>query len=164
VKKVYFGKGIINNMKKIAAIILLVLLPLLAEAQFFAKWTMTPEDLISQLKAAEPVYKRIASRQNFSIASSITHVDDEYKVNGIRKLHCRDKQGHDTVLDMNPNITARIIDKRGKIHFFYFDTMILEDSVIRGYKIRFTSTIRTINIGDIEAVKIQNKVNEYHYE
>ncbi len=126
-----------------------------------ATYTMTPGQLITQLKRASPDTVRVRSAYGTPI---LTNVDRDYKINGIGEIVCKDKDGREIIIQNNPNVECRITDKKKKRHIFYFDTINIEDSLITGYNSRILHTKKSVKITDIQKVEIQDAKNAYHYK
>jgi hypothetical protein len=122
-----------------------------------ATYTMTPEQLIVQLKRARP--DTVGVRGGGLLLS----VDRDYKINGIGDIVCQDKNGKTISITNNPNVECRITDKKNKRHLFYFDTINLEDSVIKGCNSRFLHTMKSVKIADIQKVELQDAKKAFSY-
>ena len=114
-------------------------------------------ELVSQMRSAQP--------KELNVTHSATpFASSHYTGNGITQLACYDKKGNKTTLPITPAVEMRITDTNGKKHIFYFDTVTLEDSILTGKNSRILSTKRSMNIGAMRKVEVQNGGKAYHYK
>jgi len=115
-------------------------------------YTMTPEQLISQLRDANPQYST-----HYVATLPYAH-NQKYQGNNIAKVECSDKHGRDTLIDNSPVLEMQIRDSNNKKHFFYFQTAVINDSEIVGIKSFYLNMKSRVRINDIMSVKLQ-----YHF-
>lgn len=86
-----------------------------------------------------------------------------YKANPINKIKCVDKKGNDAELNNGPAIETRIAINDKKRVVFYFDRVILQDSVVYGVQSRFINMRTSIPVKDITKIEVQNGHKKFVY-
>lgn len=88
-----------------------------------------------------------------------------YESNGIKEINCIDKEGKEKSLINSPSIEMRITHgAKNKRTVFYFDTVVLQDSVITGNISRFIPNLtRTISLRSISKIEIQDGKKNFKY-
>jgi len=76
--------------------------------------------------------------------------------NDLRGIMCLDKNDQKVIINITNHTGVRITKKDGKRKTFYFDTLIIQDSVINGSASHFLGlTIKPIKLNDIEKIELQ---------
>ncbi len=116
---------------------------------------ITPESLREQLQGTEPTVVRTQGPV-FEVHT--------YKANGIRMIHCTDKEGRPVELPNGPSIEARITMRSGKRNTMYFDRIELRNDTLLGHPSRFAPTLEVrIPFSDIVKVEVQNGGKRFGY-
>ena len=84
-----------------------------------------------------------------------------YMSNGIRSVPIGG--GSNSRVVVTERTLVEIIDNRGREYHYYFSTILLEDSVIKGYESRTEHVYRVLPIKDIKRVKIRGGAIPYYY-
>lgn len=88
----------------------------------------------------------------------------EYKTYPINSIECFDKKGNKFLLANGPAIEIRFTDTNNKRTVFYFDLMKVTDSTVTGSVSRIIPSLRkTIKLGAIKKIEVQNGGKNYHY-
>jgi hypothetical protein len=114
-----------------------------------ATYHMTKEELYQQIAGATP--KEVVS----SLSAGLVH--NQYTANGVRTIKCTDKNGKSAHFENSPRVEVRITTTRNKKRMFYFDTILLQDSVFSGMNSRILGTRRSVKFSDIKKVELQEK-------
>ena len=76
--------------------------------------------------------------------------------NNLREIRCLDKNEQKVNINITNHTGVRITKKDGKRKTFYFDTLLVQDSVINGSESHFLGlTIKPIKLNDIEKIELQ---------
>ena len=76
--------------------------------------------------------------------------------NSIREVKVLDKMEKEVILPVNHRTGVRITKKDGKRNTFYFDTLIIQDSIVTGKKDHFIGmNIKPINLNNIAKIELQ---------
>jgi hypothetical protein len=76
--------------------------------------------------------------------------------NDLKELKCLDKNGKEKIIPIDYHTGIRITKKNKSKVTFYFDSLILKDSVINGKKSHFVGiSIDPVKIKDIEKIEVQ---------
>ena len=76
--------------------------------------------------------------------------------NNLRGIMCLDKNDQKVILNITNHTGVRITKKDGKRKTFYFDTLLIKDSVINGAESHFFGlTIKPIKLNEIEKIELQ---------
>ena len=86
-----------------------------------------------------------------------------YTTNGVKEIECTDRHCKVVKFINSPRVEMRITDLRNKKHIFYFDTIILKDSVFTGMNSRLLVTRKSIRYADIKKVEVQKGAKAYYY-
>lgn len=87
-----------------------------------------------------------------------------YRANPIDTIYCFDKSDKPHKLVNSPQIEIRFTEKSGKSVIFYFDTVVMQDSMIIGSESRFIPSIEdAISVNDIKLIEVQNGGKDFHY-
>ena len=88
-----------------------------------------------------------------------------YMANPIEKIQCFDKSGNPFELTISPAIEIRFTyGKKQKKASFYFDTVILSDSMVKGQMSRLIPSLtKEIPVDSITKIEVMNdgKINRY---
>ncbi|MCL5021249.1 MAG: hypothetical protein M1339_06260, partial [Bacteroidetes bacterium] len=58
----------------------------------------------------------------------------------------------------------RFTEKNGKSVIFYFDTVVMQDSMIIGSESRFVPSIKdAISVNEVRLIEVQNGGKDFHY-
>lgn len=88
-----------------------------------------------------------------------------YNSNNIKRIIVTDKNGERTYLDNSPSIEMRVTKYNGKKYHFYFDTVILENDTLKGWRSRFVQTFeREIPMDSILKIEVQDGGKKYKYQ
>lgn len=76
--------------------------------------------------------------------------------NSLEEIKVLDKNEKEYILDVTNHTGVRITKKDGKRKTFYFNTLIIKDSMITGKNDHFIGTnIKPINLNNIEKIELQ---------
>ena len=76
--------------------------------------------------------------------------------NTLQQITCVDKKGQERTINITRHTGIRITKKDGGRSTFYFNTLILKDSLISGSKTHFfNAPIKKIKLSDIQKMEIQ---------
>lgn len=88
-----------------------------------------------------------------------------YKANPIDTISCFDKSGKPHELANSPQIEVRFTERNGKRVIFFFDTVVLQDSMIIGSESRLIPSIKdAISVKDVPLIEVQNGGKDFHYD
>ncbi|VAX37004.1 hypothetical protein MNBD_UNCLBAC01-1450 [hydrothermal vent metagenome] len=93
-------------------------------------------------------------------------VGDSYSYKTFKRdsIQCIDKNGTETFLVKKPSLEMRITEKNGKKTIFYFDRIQVIDDNIIGHQSRFAGSLtKTISIGSISLIEIQDGKKNFKY-
>jgi hypothetical protein len=116
---------------------------------------MSPEQLYTQIHEATP--RNVATKLSGGIGTQ------RYSANGVREITCFDKDGNEVTFPNSPRVEVKITCNNGKKRYFYFDTILLEDSVFSGCNSRILDTRREVKYADIKKVELQKGAKAYYY-
>jgi hypothetical protein len=84
-----------------------------------------------------------------------------YEPNGLWEVICIEKKtGKKVALSINKDTTLVIIEKNGKKHKLYFDTVYLAENKIYGLYSRFIKDPKTFDFNDIEKIEIHSELSK----
>jgi hypothetical protein len=86
-----------------------------------------------------------------------------YKANPINKIKCVDIKGRANELDNGPSIETRITINNKKRVVFYFDRVIIIDSIVYGVQSRFLNIRTSIPLKDITKIEVQDGHKNFDY-
>jgi len=76
--------------------------------------------------------------------------------NSLQQVKVLDKKGKEFVVPVTNHTGIRVTKKDGKRKTFYFNTLIIQDSIITGKNDHFIGTnIKPINLNNIEKIELQ---------
>lgn len=76
--------------------------------------------------------------------------------NNLKQVKCKDKDGNEVLINVTNHTGIRITKKDKSRTTFYFDTLIIKDSIINGAKSHFMGiSIEPINLNQIEQIELQ---------
>lgn len=113
---------------------------------------LSPTDFINILQKQQP--KMVTT----TAPGSLTKYS--YMSNRIRKVPINGSKKMTPVTDRT---LAEIIDINGREYHYYFSTILLEDSIIKGYESKSEPIYRVLPIKDIKRVKIRSGAMPYYY-
>ncbi len=87
----------------------------------------------------------------------------EYKANPIETISCFDKNGNQFTIQNSPSIEVRFTDKNNKRTIFYFDRILLKDTLIVGDISRFLPGLKTLSINEIKLIEVQDGHKNFRY-
>lgn len=113
----------------------------------------------------EEFYAQIAAGDSRDVASShpAGFAYNRYTTNGVRTIRCLDKNGKPASFESSPRVEVRITTTANKKRMFYFDTILLEDSVFSGMNSRILGTRRSVRYIDIKKVELQEGAKKFNY-
>ena len=89
----------------------------------------------------------------------------QYVSNNIKQILVLDKNGIEAVLENSPSIEMRVTHNNGKRYHFYFDTVILENNVLKGGRSRFVQRLtREIPMDSIVKIEVQDGGKKFNYQ
>ncbi len=114
-------------------------------------YTVSPEKLKYQfdksnnidLKENRTENNKVIVRYNYDIIDSIL---------------VKDKKGKEKYLLNSPTILTRITEKSKKKHVFYFDTLIIDNDSLTGYRSLILKLKRKIPFKNITKIELQERV------
>ena len=86
-----------------------------------------------------------------------------YKANPINKIECVDKKGNAAQLSNGPSIETRLTINDKKRVVFYFDRVVIIDSVVYGVRSRFVNMRTSIPIKDVTKIEVQDGHKKFSY-
>jgi hypothetical protein len=76
--------------------------------------------------------------------------------NDLREINCYDKNGMKSTIQITTHTSVRIIQKDNSKTTFYFNTLLIKDSLITGSKSHFAEIkIQPINLNNIALIEVQ---------
>lgn len=104
-----------------------------------------------------------ASLRNVTVAGPYGSIY-QYKANAINMIKCVDKKGNSAELGNSPSIETRITINDKKRIVFYFDRVIMQDSIVYGVQSRFVTSVRkAIPVKDITKIEVQDGHKQFTY-
>lgn len=102
---------------------------------------------------------------DFRMVSIDGATHDSYLANPIKKINCFDKKGNPHELSNSPKVEIRFTyGEKNKRTIFYFDRVILIDTIVIGAKSRFIpSMIKSIPYNSVSKIEIQNGSKNFKY-
>jgi len=133
-----------RNKIKVAALI---------TAQFFFSCTtyhLTTESLLQQFADVHP-----ETKQNFIFAFPLIF-PGTVTGNSLTEVKVLDQKNKEHIIPVTNHTGVRITKKDGTRKTFYFDTLLIKDSLINGKKSHFVGLdIHPIKLDDIEKIELQ---------
>jgi hypothetical protein len=87
-----------------------------------------------------------------------------YLANPIDVISCFDKKGNVSELINQPSVEMRVTEINGKKTIFYFDRVLVTDSVLHGVRSRFAPSLsKSIKLKDIRKIEIQDGKKNFDY-
>jgi hypothetical protein len=88
----------------------------------------------------------------------------KYDTYAIDSIKCVDKNGTPMLLANSPALEIRFTDVNDKRTIFYFDRIMVSDSIVIGVESRIISSItKTINLNTVKLIEIQDGGKRYRY-
>jgi len=88
-----------------------------------------------------------------------------YPANKIDTIYCVDENNKPIKLANSPSIEIRFTNMNDDRTIFYFDTVILQDSLIIGVESRFIPSFRdALNIKNIKLIEVQDGKKNFKYD
>ena len=87
----------------------------------------------------------------------------EYRANPIDTIKCFDKKNNLVLLKNKPSLEIRFTRKNNKKTVFFFDKVFLQDTLIIGDMSRLIKLQKSIPIGSIKKIEIQDGHKNYKY-
>lgn len=117
-----------------------------------ATYHMTTQSLLEQLANTQPQKK-----VNFIVALPLVF-PGIVNGNSLTNIKVLDKNNKECIIPVSRQTGVRITKKDGTRKTFYFDTLLIQDSMITGKKDHFLGiNITPINLNNIEKIELQNK-------
>lgn len=115
-----------------------------------ATYHITTGSLLQQFADTQPEIKR-----NFIVAPPFIF-PGTVTGNSLREIKVLDKNNVEHILPVTNHTGVRITKKDGTRKTFYFDTLLIRDSVINGQKSHFVKMeINPIKLDEIEKIELQ---------
>jgi hypothetical protein len=95
-------------------------------------YTITPESFKSQFTKIDNNEMKEVKTNN-----PLYFKNFKYLSNNIMYLNVIDKKGNLVLIENSPSLEMRVTLVNGKRKYFYFDTIILENDILKGGKSRF---------------------------
>ncbi len=131
---------------KLAGVLFLALISLTSCATYH----ISTESLLTQFANAQPEKK-----VNFIVAFPLVF-PGVVTGNNLRQIKVLDKNEQERVLPVTRAMGIRITKKDGTKKTFYFDTLIIKDSIITGKNDHFIGVnIKPINLNTISKIELQ---------
>lgn len=88
-----------------------------------------------------------------------------YLANPINSIICTDKNGQPAHLNNSPSIEMRVTTMNGKRTIFYFDRILVTDSVMYGVQSRFLPSAfkKKIALKDVKKIEVQDGKKNFEY-
>jgi hypothetical protein len=87
----------------------------------------------------------------------------EYPANPIEYIKCIDKEGNPFQLKNSPSIEMRITENDNNRTIFYFDRVLLQDSLLIGDRSRFIYLPKAIPIDSVKLIEVQDGRKNFKY-
>lgn len=116
-----------------------------------ATYHITTQSLLEQFADVYPEKK-----VNFIIVYPYFFFPGIVNGNSLSEIVVLDKNNNEYILPVSHTTGVRITKKDGKRKTFYFDTMLIQDSIITGKNEHFFGTnIKPIKLSDVEKIELQ---------
>lgn len=86
-----------------------------------------------------------------------------YKTYPINYIKCWDKKGKLHELVNGPYIEMRVTDTNGRRRIYYFDKVVVNDSMLSGTQSRILGLSGTVPLGAIKKIEVQDGGKKYRY-
>jgi hypothetical protein len=87
----------------------------------------------------------------------------DYLANPIDSIQCTDKNNNPFVLENSPSLEIKFIDNKNKKTTFYFDRIIVQDTIITGYLAKSIIHKKSISINNIKQIQIRDGRKDFNY-
>ncbi len=88
-----------------------------------------------------------------------------YAANNVEGLIVKDKNGSTSYLRNSPSIEMRVTHVNGKKYHMYFDTVIIENNILKGARSRFIQGLnREISMDSIAKIEVQDGGKKFKYQ
>ncbi len=88
-----------------------------------------------------------------------------YSTNNVEGIIVKDKDGNSKYLKNSPSIEMRVTHKNGKKYHMYFDTVIIENGILKGARSRFIQGLnREIPLDSISKIEVQDGGKKFKYQ
>ncbi|MDO1514557.1 hypothetical protein Q2T41_18030 [Maribacter confluentis] len=105
------------------------------------------------------------NKKDVEINNPLTFGKIKYSANDIDRLVVFDKTGQEMYLSNSPSIEMRVTHKNGKKYILYFDTVILENNILKGGRSRFAQGLkREIPMDSIVKIEVQDGGKKFNYQ
>ena len=122
-------------------------------------YTIPVDSFIEQMKNTNSKIKDV------EINNPLIQGRIKYSANSINKIIVLDKTGLELYLNNSPSIEMLIIHNNGKRYKFYFDTVVLENNILKGGRSRFIQRLRReIPMDSIVKIEIQDGGKKFNYQ
>ena len=122
-------------------------------------YTIPVDSFIEQMKNTNSKIKDV------EINNPLIQGRIKYSANSINKIIVLDKTGLELYLNNSPSIEVRITHNNGKRYKFYFDTVVLENNILKGGRSRFIQRLRReIPMDSIVKIEIQDGGKKFNYQ
>lgn len=88
----------------------------------------------------------------------------KYYSNNVNGLYVFDKSGSEYYLSNSPSIEMRVTLNNGKRRVFYFDTVFIENDMLKGSQSRFINKTRGIHLDSIKKIELQDGGKKFKYQ
>lgn len=92
------------------------------------------------------------------------HVTIPFYTNALTYITCVDNEGNVYELKNSPSIEMRVTQHSGKRTLFYFDTVLLQDSLLVGKTSRFLALEKSIPLSSIKQIEVQDGHKNFTYK
>lgn len=106
-----------------------------------------------------------SATKNVTINNPLLPGTISYTTNNVEGLIVKNKNGASTYLKNSPSIEMRVTHRNGKKYHMYFDTVIMEDGILKGARSRFIQGLnREIPMDSIVKIEIQEGGKKFKYQ
>lgn len=113
-----------------------------------SSYVLSPDDLAAQLRAGQ-------KSGSAALATTVSAQIPNHGIAGsVEKLLCTNQSGNSIWVYPNNNTELRITKKSGEMVTLYFDTVLLEDTRLKGVSSRIQKTEREVNLSDIQRIEV----------
>lgn len=109
-----------------------------------------------------------ATRENskqVEINNPLFYKNITYSTNNISQLKVLEKKGVTSYLTISPAIEMKVTHRNGQKYHFYFDTVLLENGMLKGGRSRFVQKIsRSIPMDSIVKIEVQDGGKKFKYK
>jgi hypothetical protein len=113
-----------------------------------SSYLLSSDDLAAQLKAGQ-------KSESSTLATTVSaQVPNRDIAGSVEKLRCTNQSGAAIWVYPNNSTELHITKRSGEMVTMYFDTVLLEDTKLKGISSRIQKTEREVNLSDILKIEV----------